>query len=267
MKNIALKQFLKEKHITEYDFICSIGAACPCSQALRKAGMVFNSYPFDWLFEENDKISNRLDIICNEFNGWFEKDNLVFSNTREHPHPCNVYKNTKTGIIFNHDFPIDKNLDNYYDVVNEKYNRRINRLYESINNNQKILLVYLAKVPTDTSTTKEPQSGFETKLKELRQKFPSKDIDLLYIYPSEDNSYSYKQDNGIIKIGVGNSSTKKETTNDVQSPDIIAKILKKNIKLKDSFTKNLKRLILIKLGNLIFIRKWRKKFKRHYHLY
>lgn len=45
--------------------------------------------------------------------------------------------------MFNHDFKIDETLDEGYERVRSKYQRRLERLYSQIEQSNKILVVYL----------------------------------------------------------------------------------------------------------------------------
>lgn len=127
--------------IKKYDFIFSLGAACSCSSCLRGANLQFASYPFDWLYGSD--LIGRVSLLCHGFDGWLDKEALVHIGTREHPLPCDIYRNTKTEIVFNHDFPLGEDFDKAYDEVVQKYNRRIERLIKSINKAKKVLAVFI----------------------------------------------------------------------------------------------------------------------------
>lgn len=159
-----------------YDFVFSLGAACSCSSCLRNANLQFASYPFDWLYGSN--IKDRAALLCHGFEGWLDKDALVCVGKREHPLPCDIYRNTKTGIVFNHDFPLGEDFDKAYIEVNEKYDRRIQRLIEGINSAKRVLAVYITS-PDDNNT--DSQILIDTK-ELLDNTFGKDKIDLLFMY-------------------------------------------------------------------------------------
>lgn len=161
-----------------YDFICGIGAACPCSETLRSVGLQFESYPLDWLF--GGEFEGRIDLLLNRFSNFINKEDLEKIAQREFPLPCDIYRNNFNHIVFNHDFPLNGSLNNDYSAVKEKYDRRIKRLYENIEKARKILLVYI-EVPTSASKV----SSLKKKLLEahlkLAQAYPDKEFNIVYV--------------------------------------------------------------------------------------
>ena len=162
----------------EYDFIFGIGAACSCSETLRKCGLQFQSYPLDWLY--GGKLKTRIDLIVNNFQDFINKEDLMKTGEREHPLPCDIYANKKNKIIFNHDFALHQNLDDTYPAVKEKYDRRIKRLYDNIRKSNKILIVYI-QTPNTKTKTKHIKKDIIENISEIQNKYPNKDIKLLYI--------------------------------------------------------------------------------------
>ena len=133
--------------LKKYDVIFSIGSACLCSQMLRRAGLQFCSYPFDWLADCG--FSERIDFLVSDFKDFFNPEDFYFTgrhNADEH-NPCDVYKNDKTGIVFNHDFACGVPFDVSYPAVKAKYDRRINRLLNDIDRHKNILIVFTEVPP------------------------------------------------------------------------------------------------------------------------
>ena len=79
----------------KYDLVFGIGAACSCSQMLRKTGLQFSSYPFDWLYGTD--FSGRVDILTNDFKDFVNKEDLTFidATNGDKDNPCDVYNNVK----------------------------------------------------------------------------------------------------------------------------------------------------------------------------
>lgn len=126
-----------------FDFVFSLGSACLSTQSLRKTNLQFASYPFDWL--AGGTICKRAEIISSDFSSFMQKKNLkdlkIDNNARTNL--CEVYEDTKNGIILNHDFAYGKTLDETFDEVRKKYDRRIERLMANINSGKNILACYI----------------------------------------------------------------------------------------------------------------------------
>ena len=162
----------------EYDFVFGIGEACSCSSTLRSNGLQFESYPLDWLFGGDFK--TRTDILINEFKDFINKEDLIKVGERENPLPCDIYKNQRNKIVFNHDFALHKDLNETYPKVKEKYDRRIKRLYNNIDKAKDILIVYIG-TPSRTIKTLKLIPVIKRCYSNIKAKFPNKNIKLLYI--------------------------------------------------------------------------------------
>ena len=62
-----------------YDLYISLGAACSCTTTIRKCNLQFFSYPYDWV--ANVSYLDRVKFLTNDFQGWFNKEDLKFSET------------------------------------------------------------------------------------------------------------------------------------------------------------------------------------------
>lgn len=181
--------------LKKYDVIFSMGSACLCSQMLRRAGLQFCSYPFDWLAACD--FSERIDFLVSDFNDFFNREDFHFTgrhNADEH-NPCDVYKNDKTGIVFNHDFACGVPFDVSYPVVKAKYDRRINRLLNDIDRHKNILIVFTEVPPpppvhtvSDNITENTNDDVLISGYNKIIRRFPNKNIDLLYIACAPDRS-------------------------------------------------------------------------------
>ena len=223
--------FTKKKLLNDkYDLVFGIGAACSCSETLRKCNLQFKSYPLDWLYGAD--LKTRIDFIINGFQDFINKEDLVKGGEREHPLPCDIYANTRNKIVFNHDFALHQNLDDTYPGVKEKYDRRIKRLYDHIKKAQKILVVYI-QTPAMQTKIWEIKRCVKENFQNLQLKFPGKDISFLYVahkkYP-----FHFKRNIQITKnsmLVVTNYRNKDKTTEPfVVEPGILNNIFK-NVKL------------------------------------
>lgn len=161
----------------KYDFICSIGAACSCAQSLISAGLRTTSGPFDWLWGSD--FLGRINILCSDFYRFIKKDDLISCgyNNGDAKNLCDIYKNEYTKLVLNHDFPSGIALEDSYDDVAQKYERRINRMLSNINDAKCVLLVYIETPDTDNHTSNEDIiQGYE----QIKNRWPNKTIDILY---------------------------------------------------------------------------------------
>lgn len=174
----------------KYDFIVSIGEACICSESLRKSLLQIKSFPFDWLFSHD--ILTNIDIILNGFQDFLNKDFLEQysvnkvsdDNSRNWSY---IYKNTKYQFKFVHDFKYDVDFEESYPNVVKKYQRRIDRFYKSIEDARSILFVYIERPKTDNQI--QNLDLLVEYQKKLEEKFPDKNIDILYFRMDWDRKY------------------------------------------------------------------------------
>ena len=254
----------------KYDLIVSIGAACSCTETLRAKNLQIYSYPFDWLAGSN--FINRVKIINNNFENWFNIEDLKFKGTRKYPMPCDIYLNTRTNILFNHDFPIFSPLEILYGEVKEKYDRRINRFLYQISNSKNVLFVYLERpdLKEDTST-EEIKEGYEL----LKNRFPSVDINILYLSNAREVDYKNRKiiniSDNIVRIDFDYDGYDKKYPNVVNFEPLLKvfediEISDKFLNLSQRLLKRIKFIIKIKnnehftrviLFNLIRFKIWK----------
>jgi len=163
-----------------YDFVFSLGYACNCASNLSACLLREYSYPFDWVTGAN--FEERIEILLNDFNCYFEKEELEFGDQPSHIQEQTshiFYRNRKNGIIFMHDFPQNEsslNLDNIYSSIREKYDKRINRLLNILKEkNYNVLCVYIQQ-----RVIKISNDQIISLHNKLRQKFKA-NIDMLFV--------------------------------------------------------------------------------------
>ncbi|MCQ2788784.1 MAG: papain-like cysteine peptidase [bacterium] len=163
----------------KYDFIFSLGEACSSTEALRKNELQIISNPFDWI--GGPTLEERIDFILNDFENFLNIEDLESLNCTNNLADClcDVYHNKKNEFIFNHDFPAGIKLEDSFDKVKEKYNRRIKRLYEKINESKNVLILYV-EVPFNEEKLKDNNRLIDG-LEKLKTKFPNTKFDFLYI--------------------------------------------------------------------------------------
>ncbi|MED3981909.1 DUF1796 family putative cysteine peptidase [Priestia megaterium] len=137
-----------------YDVVLGLGYWCDIANQLKRHNLRQFSSPFDWIWTPSLSDINKL--LRNRFKDFMKvenmkfvnygigtvdnKDNLVF--TDESPKTY-ILEDTKYNITSVHDFPVlpNQNWEASYPYVKEKFDRRINRFFEKINNSELILFV------------------------------------------------------------------------------------------------------------------------------
>ena len=129
----------------KYDFVCSIGENCATAAYLKMCCLRDASYPFDWV--AGMPVPQRVDMLLNGFPHFLRKEDLVpedfypFGQDKETGTPVKTFRDKFTNVIFVHDFTNTKSLDEEYPGVKAKYDRRIKRLLQKIQDSKRILLV------------------------------------------------------------------------------------------------------------------------------
>lgn len=103
----------------------SLGANCYVAEDLKKLGLRNCSYPFDWLFFPDFECA--VSLIENDFNDFLSYDALMQHENKKSRYYNNIYK-----FSFYHDFNKYESLNSQLSFVQDKYNRRINRLKKDI---------------------------------------------------------------------------------------------------------------------------------------
>ena len=131
----------------KYDVIYSLGRDCSCAMYMKKRKLRMCSGPFDWLTHAG--FEDRFKLMLNGFECFLDKKYLKpMPKPSQFPSDKNnaYYENTKTGLYFWHDFPADKTFENAYDEIKLKYERRIKRFYDNIQNKNRVLLIWLSQI-------------------------------------------------------------------------------------------------------------------------
>ena len=148
-----------------YDLAFSLGRACSCTETLRKAGLQYLSFPWDWIAGNgsDSDILCRTEIVRNGFKDWLRLEDLV-PDSRPGGPGKDRYRNTKTGYSYNHDFPKGVPLEVSYPAVKAKYDRRIMRFLNLLGAAKNVLIVCidmpLQKVPTSINDCQKARDVF-----------------------------------------------------------------------------------------------------------
>lgn len=160
---------------SRYDLIVSLGAACSCTQALRRAGLQFASMPLDWVLCGFDR---RVDLVCNGFRDFLNLEDLRSVSLPGWEARAALdarVENVRTGMLFLHDFRANIPLAAQLPDVAAKYERRISRFYRMVRTSKRVLFVWLM-TPLDKPLEDVRLVAARDR---LAQCFPSVSVELL----------------------------------------------------------------------------------------
>lgn len=264
-EEIDIKKEGKSQNVM-YDLVFSLGAACSCAQTLVGANLRQFSAPFDWLW--GGDFLDRVRIFTSDFDRFIRKEDLIkcHYNNGDQNNLCDVYKNEYTGLVLNHDFQAGIPLEESYPAVKEKYDRRINRLLQTIQKAKSVLIVYIetpdAKIH---SSDDEILSGMQ----QIHRKYPDKKIDLLYL--KNDSGMRPKQftkeslSENIVKIVANYKSQKTDALSYAVDASFLIHLLS-GYHLNIPFSELVKRRVLAFLIRCIPFKFLRKKLRKKYHV-
>ena len=225
----------------KFDLIVSLGKDCACTSYLRKCGLQYNSYPFDWLTYA--PFANRIKLVVEDFKDFLNLEDLKMMQkpTEFGSDPNNdYYENISNQLYFWHDFPTGIPLEESYPEVNAKYQRRIKRLYEKIEQAQKILFVWFAH------NSLQKIDDIRDAYKKLKEKFEDKEVYLLVIENCQKEEFAELENNHVLVIHTDTMSCiKKQHFNPTLGNKVKNRKLFRKIKIKRTFFDKIKRILYI----------------------
>lgn len=131
--------------------IINLGNNCVIALILNLLNLRIESLPFDWIIV--DTFKNLINIFEDNFNNFINLDLLkiktkgvmanpeIFKNTSVKTEPTNNYINKKFNIEFMHDFPSNKDINEVYSDIYNKYKRRIERMFNILRGDELITFI------------------------------------------------------------------------------------------------------------------------------
>lgn len=187
--NKKQRSILKKKrfHLQNNKFTCvfSLGDRCVTSDILIKTNLRKWSGPLDWV--EGLSLESRFKLLQSHFSGFLYRKNLIANKSI-----CDQYGNMRVidtclGMRFSHDFPSGC-IDDHYHYVYDKYQRRINRIYEK-SKNQNCLIVYI-----ETSIDeKDTLSIIKRNLPKIKETLEAKSLVFLYCHATNKDVHSFEK--------------------------------------------------------------------------
>lgn len=170
----------------KYDLAFGIGMACSCSESLRRAEMQYLSFPGDWTIPNwsdethpiiEDDICYRMSTLLAPPNDFFAVENFstkhAVSNTGKQ-----VYFNSKTRYIFNHDFNADGDFAEELPKIADKYRRRRERLLSLISASKRVLVL---RVDRPNATKPSTAEDAKAAMKLLGETYPNVAFEMLIL--------------------------------------------------------------------------------------
>ena len=154
-----------------YSVAIGLGFDCKCSQSLRRAGLQFRSYPFDWV--TGASLESRIRMLADDFAAWPGPDSLEdlgAETTDRFAERHRVVRDRRSGLEFRHDFPADRSIEDGVPGVHEKYGRRISRMLREIQDADTVLLVFLQGLGHPLPSLADARSAYRI----LNERFGSK---------------------------------------------------------------------------------------------
>lgn len=199
--------------LKRYDCVISLGALCIASRTLRNCHIQKESMPFDWVMaqepvqEGRGDLKGRVDLILNRFENYFNLSDFSILDTKPSNSNHLQVVNNKTGLVYLHDFTYSDSIESSYKEAKEKYDRRVNRFYDTIESSNKILFLYI------TLNNSISNNDFLTEVKRIRGYCNDTVCDFLYI----DNDY--KMSERLIKQEEVFDGVYRVTMNVVKAPE------------------------------------------------
>lgn len=168
-----------------YDLVIPLGEYCATAIALAETGIKERSYPFDWSAGVKWDICGKcgflgkIKLICDDFKDAFRSEDFTEFWTAQSKHRSLLNKHT--GLQYLHDFPWDMPVSEYFPEFKEKYDRRVKRLYENIEQANSVLFVFVTRNNARLSLD-DINEGFRL----LSEKFPNKNISILLLMSSNE---------------------------------------------------------------------------------
>ena len=173
----------------KYDLAIPLGNACSCTQTLRRAKLQLLSFPYDWVTtgsRDTDilaDLSNRVDDICGEFDGWLDINEFESFTSGEFTSKADFYRNRRLNLLFLHDFPKGVPLESSFSEINAKYQRRIKRLLELLRKSKRVLIL---RVDRPNMSIPTPLESCRDAIRRLSAKFPGTTFDLILLQQKAD---------------------------------------------------------------------------------
>jgi hypothetical protein len=148
----------EDVYARKFDVAISLGEVCQPALALRERGMRWQSFPFDWLVtpfhslvgfiaEEGADFLLQRDLVFNA-RVWDGSEDIHYDGVKETRYGCylchDFVYNFKAGDIIRDTLKRYKEVNVHnHEVVKQKYDRRIQRFFDVLRSQKKVLFIRL----------------------------------------------------------------------------------------------------------------------------
>lgn len=182
-----------------YDKIIPLGDRCNCTQNLKHYNLrpIGRKFPFDWV--KRGTFEGRIQIILGDFQDFLVAERLhkvVYERIEKWANYR--FWDSKTKLVFAHDFPKDVPFVEAFRMAVETYAPKIKRFNDVFRAKEKVLLVYMTDRHVSSRVAR-------IAVKKIRDKFGYDDIDLLIIENGIRTFWRFRKQkisNGITRIKI-----------------------------------------------------------------
>jgi hypothetical protein len=160
-----------------FDMVVPMGSFCVTSANLRRFKLQKESLPFDWISGVNLPLA--IEWLETAFETFLPAPYSGYLQWVTHGDTHDIYRHEQYPVMFHHDFLTQKNLADFQEV-HAKYQRRIQRLLERLNQSKKVLYVHASMEPLTKETYLESWQR-------LCQIFPHQNIHLAILHLTADS--------------------------------------------------------------------------------
>lgn len=120
-----------------YDEVVSLGSRCQVAIQMEHNGVRHLAYPFDWIVTHAQGLGS---FIINQGSHFLDRDKVVYVGEYPGNPPYYFVQDTHYGFESYHDF-LPPHTPGNFDLVKDKFQRRIKRFFALLNSNKKILFI------------------------------------------------------------------------------------------------------------------------------
>ncbi len=256
--------------VKKYDYVLYLGKLCHGASLVNNNGLKLFDGPWDWSGTgKADGIYKRIKALYKDFDHWFDYKDFVpmkpeyaaeignftwalryKKDVANQPQQAPVCKevpryNPKTLTYYYHDFFDNKPVEEQFPAFKEKYLRRCERCRSFIEAADSVLLIYMSHLADQKKDVRLDDTRVVSLIKRLREKYPSKTIDL-YMFEHSPNFHDGNYIRSVLDIGIiryisnhdevfpENDDDIRHRANTFMMPKSVCKILE-HIKLSDKF--------------------------------
>ena len=195
---------------SEYDLVIGIGSTCLVTDMLKSFNLRRFTTPFDWTagmepinwlsqpgIYRDTRFREKIQAICDNFKDWTNPKYFKYVSTFNKDKHHNIV-NVKTHIRYLHEFPADQDILQYFPQFVTKTSRRIQNLYNALNNSKTVLIVWLSRTGDQCGLLEKNVSYQDIKwaVNKMQKQYPAKQFDFVFFeHDGTKNRFEYEKIN------------------------------------------------------------------------